>query len=84
MGGIYGVCIEGIISGESMYYTRSNAGKICLVHLIEKLCAVGITWLDTQVITPVVASLGGKEIARKEFLARLDNRKNIGREAIFN
>lgn len=83
VGGIYGVCIEGIVSGESMFYERPNAGKVCLISLMEKLHLAGIDWLDTQMVTPVVQSLGGREISRREFLERLSSCRPLSREEIF-
>lgn len=71
VGGMYGVCLNGIVSGESMFYLEPNASKVALVHLMNKLHSIGIEWIDTQMITPVVESLGGKEIARAEFIAKL-------------
>ena len=83
VGGIYGVCIDGIISGESMFYLYSNAGKICLIYLLEKLHSSGIDWLDTQMVTPAVKSLGGKEISRAAFFRRLDRQQKMTRQEIF-
>ena len=76
-GGMYGVCIDGILSAESMFHKKSNASKFCLVSLMERLEQVGIDWLDTQMITPVVASFGGREIPRSEFLQRLQEHPNF-------
>lgn len=72
VGGLYGVCIGEIISGESMFYERTNASKVALLTLLEHLKTRGIKYLDTQMVTPVVASLGGKEVSRSEFMGRLD------------
>lgn len=79
VGGIYGVCIEGIVSGESMFFHISNASKVALVCLMEILHSAGIVYLDTQMLTTVVQDLGGKNISKKEFLERLKNRnhKNV-------
>ena len=82
-GGIYGVCIDGIISAESMFYKKSNASKLCLVSLMERLEKVGIDWLDTQMTTPVVTSFGGREIPRSEFLQRLEQCRVLSRKEIF-
>lgn len=68
VGGLYGVHFNGFISGESMFYTATNASKLCLIHLMEYLHSQGVEWIDTQTITPVVASLGGEMIPRKRFL----------------
>ncbi len=71
VGGVYGVCIGRYFSGESMFYRETDASKIALVHLIEKLSSVGVTWLDTQMVTSVVKNLGGKEVTRDEFMQKL-------------
>lgn len=81
--GIYGVCITGIMSGESMFHSESNASKLCLLALLSLLKKAGLSWLDTQMVTPVVGSLGGKEVSRKEFLSRLNRCPLKSRREIF-
>ena len=71
VGGVYGVCINGIISGESMFYKYPNASKFALIKLMKLLYNKGINWIDTQMISPVVADLGGKEISRNIFIEKL-------------
>lgn len=71
VGGIYGVKFGRFRSGESMFTIEDNAGKECLVKAIEQCQIEGVTWLDTQMVTPVVKSLGGREIPRAQFLAML-------------
>ena len=71
VGGIYGVCIGEIITGESMFFTKTNASKMALVTLAQHLRNKGIAWIDTQMVTPIVASFGGKEIPRKLFMQKL-------------
>jgi len=71
VGGLYGTCISNFISGESMYHIEDNASKLALYTLIEFLKAKGIEWLDTQMVTPVIKSMGGKEISRSEFMQRI-------------
>ncbi len=71
VGGVYGVCIHGIISGESMFHTKTNASKFALIFLMLLLKRAGIEWLDTQMVTPVVESLGGHEIARQDYMHKL-------------
>ena len=83
LGGIYGVCIDGIISAESMFHEKTNASKICLVSVMRQLNSVGIDWIDTQMLTPVVASFGGGEISRCEFLQRLSQCQDLSRKDIF-
>ena len=72
VGGLYGTYIKGVASGESMYFTESNASKYALVILMERLNACGITWLDTQMTTSVVDQLGGSQISRADFVKKLN------------
>src|SRR5918997_98166 len=70
-GGIYGVDAGGAFAGESMFYLRPNASKLALLHLVEHLAARGLSWLDIQVLTPLMEALGAKLIPREDFLSRL-------------
>jgi leucyl/phenylalanyl-tRNA--protein transferase len=70
-GGLYGLAIGGAFFGESMFHRRTDASKIALAHLVERLNAGGFTLLDTQFVTPHLASLGGIEIPREEYENRL-------------
>lgn len=74
IGGIYGVLVEGVFSGESMFYKKSNASKLALWKLVEVLTELGHQWMDVQMVTPVVESLGGKYIDREEYLELLEER----------
>jgi leucyl/phenylalanyl-tRNA--protein transferase len=71
VGGVYGVCFGEFFSGESMFSREENASKVGLYYLIKHLSDRGIKWLDTQMVTPVVESFGGKYIPRSSFLDRL-------------
>lgn len=71
VGGLYGVRIKNFVCGESMFYKKTNASKLALYSLMEKLNSEGITWLDTQMVSPIVSNFGGKEITRNEFLEKL-------------
>jgi leucyl/phenylalanyl-tRNA--protein transferase len=79
VGGIYGVDAGGAFSGESMFYYRSNASKLALLHLIEHLHKRGLDWIDIQMLTPHMEALGAKIIDRSEFLQRLSlaQKRNI-------
>jgi leucyl/phenylalanyl-tRNA--protein transferase len=72
VGGVYGVCINRFYSGESMFHLEDNASKVALVSLLYQLKQRGIGWIDTQMVTPVVESLGGVEIPRETFLKILN------------
>jgi leucyl/phenylalanyl-tRNA--protein transferase len=71
VGGLYGVCVDGSFSGESMFHLRPNASKLALLHLVDHLRARGLDWMDIQVLTPHMLALGAKEISRDEFLLKL-------------
>lgn len=72
VGGVYGVCINRFYSGESMFHTEDNASKVALVSLLYLLKQRDIGWIDTQMVTPVVETLGGLEIPRETFLQMLN------------
>lgn len=72
VGGVYGVCINRFYSGESMFHLEDNASKVALVSLMYMLKQRDILWIDTQMVTPVVESMGGVEIPRETFLKILD------------
>jgi leucyl/phenylalanyl-tRNA--protein transferase len=72
VGGLYGVCIGGLFAGESMFHHETDASKVALVGLVERLRAGGATLLDVQWPTPHLTSLGVVEISRADYLARLD------------
>ena len=71
VGGLYGLAIGGGFFGESMFHRRTNASKIAMAHLVDRLRAGGFVLLDTQFVTPHLASLGGIEIPREEYEERL-------------
>jgi leucyl/phenylalanyl-tRNA--protein transferase len=71
VGGLYGVAIGGLFAGESMFHRRTDASKVALVHLVERLRAGGGTLLDVQWRTPHLASLGVVSVPRAEYLDRL-------------
>ena len=71
VGGVYGVLIGGFFAGESMFHRQSDASKVGLVRLVEWLRSRGVVLFDTQMVTPVTASLGAREIPRADYLTRL-------------
>jgi len=71
VGGVYGVDAGGVFCGESMFHTETDASKLALLFLIDRLEARGATWIDAQVMTPHIKALGAKEIRRGEFLEKL-------------
>lgn len=75
-GGLYGVAIGRMFYGESMFGRVSNASKIALAHLARQLARWQFRMIDCQMNTPHLASLGAREIARSEFITRLQELVN--------
>lgn len=71
VGGLYGIRINRLFAGESMFHLESDASKVALVHLVGLLNQSGATLLDTQWCTDHLASLGCVEIDRDDYLCRL-------------
>lgn len=68
VGGLYGLAINGLFAGESMFHEATDASKVALVVLVERLRAGGFTLLDVQWKTDHLASLGVIDIPRAEYL----------------
>jgi len=71
VGGLYGVRIDGLFAGESMFHQATDASKVALLHLVEGLNDTDASLLDVQWSTPHLASLGVVEISRTEYLHQL-------------
>ncbi len=70
-GGLYGVRIDGLFAGESMFHRGRDASKVALMVLVDLMRASGMSLLDVQWCKPHLASLGAIAIPRREYLARL-------------
>ena len=81
VGGLYGVQMRGAFSGESMFHRVTNASKVALVTLVERMRAGGFILLDAQWTTPHLKQFGTREISREDYLARL--RQALARECAF-
>lgn len=71
VGGLYGVALGRMFYGESMFSRATDASKVALVNLIAFLKTRGFPIIDCQMSTPLLASLGGREIPRRAFLRAL-------------
>lgn len=71
IGGVYGVTLGTAFFGESMFSRRTNASKIALAYLVDRLRRAGFTLFDTQFLTSHLQSLGATEIGRDRYHARL-------------
>ncbi|MCL4135821.1 UNVERIFIED_CONTAM: hypothetical protein GTU68_014970 [Idotea baltica] len=72
VGGLYGVNIGGFFAGESMFHLQSNTSKLCLVYLLDKLVAQGVSWIDCQQMTPLLESFGARAVERQAFMGLLE------------
>jgi leucyl/phenylalanyl-tRNA--protein transferase len=82
VGGLYGVKIGAAFFGESMFHRATDASKVALMHLAARLRAGGFQLLDTQFVTPHLATMGAVEVPRDAYHAMLD--AAIRRTADFN
>jgi leucyl/phenylalanyl-tRNA--protein transferase len=72
VGGLYGVALGRMFYGESMFSRATDASKVALVSLVGELKARGFPLIDCQMHTPLLASLGAREIPRRAFLRALE------------
>jgi leucyl/phenylalanyl-tRNA--protein transferase len=72
VGGLFGITLGGAFFGESMFHRKTDASKVALAHLVARLIKGRFRLLDTQFITPHLASLGATEIDRTTYLSYLD------------
>jgi leucyl/phenylalanyl-tRNA--protein transferase len=70
-GGLYGIHLRGAFFGESMFHRETDASKVALVALVERLRANGFVLLDTQWTTPHLKQFGTFEVSREDYLVLL-------------
>ena len=71
-GGLYGLCIGTVFFGESMFARRTDASKVALVALVQRMQRWGLRLIDCQVSSAHLAKLGAEEIPRERFVGLLD------------
>jgi leucyl/phenylalanyl-tRNA---protein transferase len=71
-GGVYGVALGGAFFGESMFHHVTDASKVALAALIDRLRSRGHTLLDIQWVTPHLERFGAIEIPRRRYLKMLE------------
>ena len=77
VGGCYGVIINNMFYGESMFHTQTDASKVAFAHLVQHLQNQGVGMIDCQMHTPLLASFGAREIQREEFMQNLTKLVNF-------
>ena len=71
VGGLYGVSLGAAFFGESMFSRRTDASKICLVHLVERMKSKGFVLLDTQFTTEHLKTFGAIDVPKDDYLKLL-------------
>jgi leucyl/phenylalanyl-tRNA---protein transferase len=79
-GGLYGVSLGGAFFGESMFHRVTDASKIALCGLVERLRVKKFVLLDTQWLTPHLLQFGGIEIPRNQYLHLLSRAVQLSRD----
>lgn len=72
-GGVFGVTLGAAFFGESMFSRRTDASKLALGHLTQRLRIGGFTLFDTQFVTEHLMSLGAVELPRADYRAELSH-----------
>ncbi len=78
VGGLYGIDLGGVFCGESMFSTKSDASKAALVYLAHYCIENRYEFIDCQVPSNHLKSMGAVEISRDEFLDALE--ESLGRD----
>ena len=71
VGGLYGVSLRRAFFGESMFSRETDASKVCLVHLVERLRERGFVLLDTQFTTEHLKRFGAIDVPRENYAEML-------------
>lgn len=71
IGGVYGLALGAVFFGESMFSRKTDASKIALLYLVDRLKLGGFRLFDVQFLTPHLKSLGAVEIPRNDYRALL-------------
>ncbi|MFP4233810.1 MAG: leucyl/phenylalanyl-tRNA--protein transferase [Nitriliruptoraceae bacterium] len=76
VGGLYGVQVGGVLTGESMFHRRDDASKVAMLETLDRLARAGGVLLDVQLLTEHLVSLGATPIPRAGFLALLQRHRD--------
>ena len=72
VGGLYGVKLGRAFFGESMFSRETDASKVCLVHLVDRMRERGFVLLDTQFTTEHLKRFGAIDVPRGRYEKLLD------------
>ena len=82
VGGIYGVLVGDVFSGESMFSSVNNGSKIAMAHLCKYMSSAGMFCLDCQIENPHLITLGTELIPRSTFVEHLS--KSLGAKFLWD
>ena len=71
VGGLYGLRIQGLFAGESMFHHQRDASKVAMMATCEWLGATGATLFDVQWTTDHLVSMGAVDVPRDEYMQLL-------------
>ena len=77
-GGLYGVALGGAFFGESMFHVVTEASKVALHALVERMRERKFALLDVQWLTPHLQQFGAAEISRLQYLKQLESSLSLG------
>lgn len=77
VGGLYGIGVGSVFCGESMFSLQPNGSKVAFHHLVEHMRTTGGRFIDCQMLTPHLQSLGCCEVPRETFLGLLNRDKTV-------
>jgi leucyl/phenylalanyl-tRNA---protein transferase len=80
VGGLYGVALGGAFFGESMFHTETDASKVALCALVDRLRSREFALLDIQWVTPHLRQFGAIEVRRADNLRRLAAALDLDRQ----
>ena len=72
-GGLYGIVLDRIFFGESMFTLKRDASKVALFELVRHALQAGIKLIDCQIRTDHLTALGAREVSRGDFQELLEN-----------
>ena len=70
-GGLYGISLRGAFMGESMFHVVTDASKVSLIYLVNRMKERGFVLLDSQFLTPHLSTFNAQTITRDQYLKRL-------------
>lgn len=72
VGGLYGIALGDAFFGESMFSRETDASKVAFVHLVRQVQRWGFNFIDCQIQSDYLKSLGAEDAPRSDFIRALD------------